>query len=120
MKELREFKRFILNAPATIYPDIFYGEDFTIKSVAHDISSGGAFVLLKNQELLSKTEISIEFIISVATIKKLYGFSSKVKMETDANIIRMTEEGIAVSFQGKHMKLSSLSFFNKEDTKYDQ
>ena len=109
MKELRQFRRFILNAPTTIYPDIFNRKNFPIKSVAHDISSGGAFVELKNQDLLSKTEISIEFIISVATIKELYGFSSKVKMETDANIIRQTEEGIAVSFQGKHMKLSSLS-----------
>jgi hypothetical protein len=79
----------------------------TIQSIAHDISSGGAFINIKDKNLQQNSKINLEIILTIGSIKKLYGFSSEVKLKTKASITRITYEGIGVTFTGKSSMMSS-------------
>ena len=109
MKELRQFERFVLDAPAKLYLNKnHFDNPPIIQSVAHDISSGGAFLQIKNNELTQESDIIVEVVLTIDTLQKLYGYPNEVKLKSKANIIRTTYDGIAVSFQGKPVMISNL------------
>lgn len=107
MNELRRFERFVLNAPTRLYLEKNHEDSSTIQSTAHDISSGGAFISLKNSNLKKNTDIDVEIILTIASIKKLYGYPSEVKLKTSASITRKTFDGIGICFKGKSLMISN-------------
>jgi len=108
MKELRQFERFVLDAPAKFYLDHTRSDSVpVIKSVAHDISSGGAFLKTNNTDFSSNSDLIVEVILTIDALQKLYGYSNEVKLTSRANIIRTTYDGIAVCFTGKPVMISN-------------
>lgn len=107
MEELRQFERFVLNAPAKLYFNKNERNSRIIPSVAQDISSGGAFISMNNMNLSKNTELIVEVILTIDALKKLYGYSNEVKLTSKASIIRTTNNGIGVCFKGKPVMLSN-------------
>lgn len=107
MRELRKFERFILNAPARLYLNAEEKSPVAIQSIAHDISSNGAFIYFKNKRLQKNTNIDVEIILTIDTIKELFGYPNEVKLRTRANIARNTYDGIGIRFTGKSLMISN-------------
>lgn len=111
MKELRQFERFVLDAPARLYLDHHRSEASPmIRTVAHDISSGGAFIKMPHKDFSQNSDLIIEVILTIDALQKLYGYSNEVKLTSKANIIRTSSDGIAVCFTGKPVMISNTQF----------
>lgn len=110
MNELRQFERFILDAPAKLY---LQKDQFTrstmIRSVAHDISSGGAFLNVTDSRLPENSDVIVEIILTIDALNKIYGYSNEVKLTSKAHIIRTSQEGVGVSFTGKPVMVSNIN-----------
>ena len=110
MKEMRQFERFILYSPATLYlREGLYTPSREIHSIAHDISSGGAFLEVRESAIDKEAEMIVEVILTIEALQKLYGYSNEVKLTSKANLIRTTIDGIGVSFNGKPVMVSNIN-----------
>jgi len=98
----RKFERYDLQFPAKIE---FAGNDVApLKLYTKDISANGAFFCTA-YPLNEGMKVNIEIVIENATLKKLTGYESCIKIS--GIVIRCETEGMAVTFNG-HEKIMPL------------
>jgi hypothetical protein len=96
MKERRKFERFPLSLPARLETNNPNRKQI-FKFKTRDISSAGAFIDT-TEKFSEGTQFKMDFKVSSQKIKELTGSLSSI--ECEGSVVRCTEHGMAVCFNG--------------------
>jgi len=106
MKNRRKFERFPLSLPARIKINNSNRKQI-FKLKTRDISSAGAFI--DTTETFSEgTRLKMDFTVPSKKVKELTGALSLI--ECEGSVVRCTEHGIGVCFNGDPQVLGLKSF----------
>ncbi len=95
----RTMERFDLNLPAYLTRSSQQGSEETIELETSDICAGGAF-FRTDKPLPIGTEVDVDVVLPLDELKKLRG--DKVLIKVSGSVVRIDDEGIAVSFDKKY------------------
>jgi len=95
--ERRKLERFELEIPATVevISDLAQEERRRLNLLTSDICSGGAY-FHTDQPLAEGTEVNIDLVLSIESLKKLSGKQAYIKVS--GKVIRSETRGMAICF----------------------
>jgi PilZ domain len=99
----RHLERFSVKAFAVVQT-LSPGTEKVFELDTQDISSGGAFFPME-VPLPAGEKVKITLYLSISGVEKLTDFPAKTKIETKGEVVRSTNNGVAVAF-GKHYTMS--------------
>jgi hypothetical protein len=99
----RHLERFSVKAFAVVQT-LSPGTEKVFELDTQDISSGGAFFPME-VPLPAGEKVKITLYLSISGLQKLTDFPAKAKIETKGEVVRSTNNGVAVAF-GKHYTMS--------------
>jgi hypothetical protein len=94
--ERRHLERFSLKAPAVVRT-VSQGAGKVFELSTRDISSGGAFFPMK-EPLPTGEKVKITLFVSISALERISDFPRKAKIVTVGQVIRSTNQGMAVEF----------------------
>jgi len=98
--ERRRLQRFSLKAFAVVQTGTS-GRERVMELSTQDISSGGAFFPME-VPLPTGEKVRITLYLSISPVGQVLDFPSRAKITTRGRVVRTTEQGMAVAFDGRY------------------
>ena len=98
--ERRHLQRFALKAAALVQT-ISEGAPRVFELHTRDISSKGAFFPME-VPLHAGERVKVTLLLSVSSREEIGDFASRAKIVTEGQVVRSTDEGMAVEFGGQY------------------
>jgi hypothetical protein len=104
--ERRHLQRFSVKASAVVQTTS-KGAQKVFELFTRDISSNGAFFPME-VPLPTGERLKITLFLSISALEEITEFAGKTKIVTDGQVVRSTDEGMAVEF-GEHYTMSPVA-----------
>ncbi len=98
--ERRHLQRFSVKAFAVV-KTVSPGAEKVFELSTQDISSGGAFFPME-VPLPTGEKVKITLYVSISALKQIDDFPNKTKITTEGQVVRSTEQGMAVEFAKRY------------------
>ncbi len=102
VKESRSLERFDLNIPARIFFRTAEGEQKILKLETRDISSRGAYFILKGERAVESSEVDVDLDLTDLLMKETGADTERMRIHVQGRVLRSEANGFAVSFSSRY------------------
>ena len=99
--EKRKIDRFDISAKAWVGLPDTSGRNRVSDARIINISANGAFLRLRNGEILPNELVDLTVLISVEKLSELFGIDDHMLLEVNGKVLRVGTDGAAIEFFGR-------------------